>query len=230
MANSGRIAVAAVWALLLLVLAAGLLMRRDLVGDGLGLRRFQTPELVDGDRVAQSFRMDADGLRSVEFRAVPAGDRPAGIVVFELARLGDNKTVVRRGEAAVADVVRSGRYRFSFDPIEESLQRFYSFEIEVAGSAPGHGIILRATRGERLREGEFLFNGERRWATLAFQTDADVTSPWNMLATAGWNPLEPPMLKMVVVIGFASVWLLLGFLLRALATPIDSSDDDRVKP
>jgi hypothetical protein len=221
MAHKGRVAFASASGILLAVLAGGLLLPRGLTGDDLGLRRFRTPELVDGDRVAQSFMMDADGLRAIGFHVAPTSERHSGTVVFELLRLGATKTLVRRGEAAMADVVRGDQYRFSFEPVEGSLHQQYSFEIAVSGTARAESMALWATKGEREPEGEFRFNGEPRWATLAFETDANVVSlPWQMLAASGWNPLGPRILRPFVVVALASVWVCVALLLRHFANAI----------
>lgn len=212
-----RIAAAA-WVLLLVVLAAGLLMPRGVTGDTLGLRRFQTPELVGGNRVAQTFLMDANGLRAIDFVPDRTGDRLSGTVHLELVLLETDtpEVVVRSLDVGPAEIIRSDFYRWAFAPITDSLHRRYRFEISAPGASNGKGITVWATRGERLLYGDFLFNGAKRWATLAFQTDAAVSSPAAMLAQDRTGPVLPPARQRVVLFGLGIVILCLGFVFRAV--------------
>ena len=146
-------------------------------GAAVGVRRFTTPEVSHVVRVSQSFVMDADGLFAVEVRPVATGP-VRGAVRFELRAASPvDGPVVRHLSVEASELVRSDRYRFEFQPVQDSLDRAFRFDLASSPDAPSAGVALRATRGEWLDGGTLLFNGRERWGDLGFQTYS-TAPPW----------------------------------------------------
>jgi hypothetical protein len=164
------------------------------IRDGLGLRRFVTPEITGCDLrndalfctfASQSFVMNADGLRAVEFMPVAVGRRIEGQVqlrLVDLARL----QVIRTADVNVADVLRDDVYRFAFEPVADSRDGRYRFD--VLARTDTRGMAVRATRGDRYPGGALLWNDQPRWADLAFEADAGSRPAWRAL----WSYRKAP--------------------------------------
>jgi hypothetical protein len=164
------------------------------IRDGLGLRRFVTPEIAgcvmrdDGlfcTFASQSFVMNADGLHAVEFMPVAVGRRVEGHVRLALVDLAELR-VIRSAEVRVADVLRDDVYRFEFAPVADSRDGRYRFDINALIDT--RGIAARATRGDRYRDGALLWNDRTRWADLAFEADAGSRPAWRAL----WSYRKAP--------------------------------------
>jgi hypothetical protein len=141
-------------------------------GDGLGIRRFVTPEIAPGWRVGERFKMDTGGLRAITIRPAVVGS-PEGRVRLELRSVTPYAArVFRSAELPAAEFARANTYQFEFAAIPDSRDVIYQLDILSSPEAPSRGVALRATKGERLANGVLLINGVERWADLAFETDA----------------------------------------------------------
>ncbi|MGE0444254.1 MAG: hypothetical protein AB7P99_03435 [Vicinamibacterales bacterium] len=181
-------------------LALGALLALTLVreippptGDRLGLRRFVTPEITgcDPDKrfgctfASQSFVMNADGLRAVEFMPVAVAASPRGRLTLRLVDLAALQ-VIRSQEVAAAELAAAGVFRFAFEPVADSRDGRYRFDIVATDDA--RGIAVRATRGEGYAAGSMLWNDRPRWADLAFNADAGSRPAWRAL----WSYRKAP--------------------------------------
>jgi hypothetical protein len=197
----------AVYALLLA--APGATLPRD----PLGIRVFQTPPVGPSARFGQTFTMTADGLHAIEIFPLSAGGPVSGSVRFQLHELDRGYRevkVVRRGEAPAAEVVAAPSYRFEFAPIVDSNDRAY--RLDVIGSA-ATGVALWATKGDRYPRGTMHVNGRDRWADLGFGAYAPNRSVLGrLLMLRHTNPVR----AYLVIASSVGVWLLLGFVLRAM--------------
>lgn len=185
-----------------------------LPGDNLGLRRFQTPQLAPGVRVGQTFTMTADGLYAIEVFPTLAGARPSGYVRFEVYDVTDSSRPVpmRSASLMAEDLIRTPFYRFEFVPIAHSKNRVYRLDV-LAWSAAG--VAFLATRGERYEGGTLHMNNQGRWADMAFRTYAPFPpSVGRLLMTLReTNPVRGH----IVIAAFATLWLLLGFVVARMS-------------
>lgn len=182
-----------------------------LPGDGVGLRRFQTPSLKSGVILGQTFSMPGDGLYAIEVLPVAVGDRVSGSVRFLLYDVTEgHQTRVRVAKVAADSLIQAPSYRFEFPPIEDSADHSYQLDIASASAAD---VAFWATKGERYAAGSLRINNQDRWADLGFQTHAPAPSIWNLLMQL-WD--DHPARGGVVVGAFGSIWLLLGFALQGM--------------
>jgi hypothetical protein len=203
----------AAWLLLGVVTGIALLTPPRSVGNAVGLRRFLTPEVRLDARIAQQFRMDARNLVGIRIRAVAIG--PVGGNFRLTLRDQDDQSITRSADVPAAALVREEEYLFAFEPIRDSVDRMYEFDIAPSAAAPGRGIALVATKGERLDEGGLRINDRPRWASLAFQTQTSGRSLFRGLMTS--EPGRPP--RWLALVGLVGAWLCLGLLLRSNVGP-----------
>lgn len=176
------------WAIGALIVAA-LVVPPGHAGDSLGVRRFLTPEVGRDWRIAQAFRMNAPRLEAIELRASAVGPVSGSL---QLRLHDESGTVERVAHVRAADLVRGDSYMFGFAPIEESDGRWLRLEVLPSPDAPGRGVALWATKGERLEPpAGLLINDTPRWASLAFQTHVPPVSLLRALVTAR-DPDRPP--------------------------------------
>jgi hypothetical protein len=157
--------------------------------------------------------MTGNGLRAIEVRPVAASGRVSGDVRFELYEVRDGQLfLVRTGEVLAEDVLRGPSYRFEFVPISDSKDRTYRLDLV---SAPAQGVAFWATKGDRYDGGSMHANGRDRWADLAFRADAPAPSIFSrFLALRATHPARAYLL----IVALTAVWVLLGLVLRRLAT------------
>jgi hypothetical protein len=185
-----------------------------LPADDPGLRRFQvpvTPEMT----VSQTFAMTADGLHAVEFQPAAVSDAPSGNLTYELTEAGSG--VVRHGSIPVVGALSSSPYTVEFEPIEDSKDAMYRFELLSSPSEPARGIAVWATKGDRYVGGALQINGRDRWADLGFKALAPgARSAWERLVSM---QSPPPGLSSrgVILAGLAAYILMCGFVLRAVS-------------
>jgi hypothetical protein len=185
-----------------------------LPADDLGLRRFQvpvTPEMT----VSQTFAMTADGLHAVEFQPQAVTDAPSGTLTYELTEEGSG--VVRHGSIPVVRALSASPYIVEFEPIDDSKDSVYRFDLSSSASEPASGIAVWATKGERYRGGALQINGRDRWADLGFKALAPgARSVWERLLSM---QSPPPGLSSrgVILAGLAAYLLMCGFVLRAVS-------------
>ena len=205
------------WWVLGLVLGVGLLLGKLPTGDALGMRRFLTPQASTEWILAQRFRMNTKGLSAIEIRAAAHG--PVGGRYLLTLRDLDAPSVMRTEEIAATDLIRNESYAFRFPGIEDSARHLFQFEIAPVRAAPGHGVALWATKGERLDEGGLLINGQPRWASLAFQTHTSTVSLLRALLSAR-DPHRPP--QWLALVGLSGVWIALRFVLKGVNAACDA--------
>jgi hypothetical protein len=185
------------------------------VQDTLGLRRFLTPEVAPSIQVGQRFHMDADRLIGFEFRA--AAVAPVG-GAFDLT-LRDIRvpSIERRVSVRAGELVREGSYVFWFEPVENSADRLFEFTVSSSPEDPGHGVALRATKGDRTKNGGLMINDSLRWASLAFETHTTAEAPlWLLLRER--HPDQPP--RWLALTTWLVSWIVLRFVLRAASASI----------
>lgn len=190
-----------------------------LPGDGLGIRRFQTPPLDSELRLGQTFTMTAVGLHAIEVFPVAVDARVSGDVRFELYELRENRLIpVSVAEVLAEEVVRGQSYRFEFAAIPDSKDRTYRLDLV---AAPAGGVAFWATKGERYEGGSMHANGRDRWADLAFRVHAPAPSVWRRLMMLRDTNQARAYL---VLAAFVAIWLLLGLVLRTLPNVLPESD------
>jgi hypothetical protein len=223
------------WASLGLICALSLKLSPTILpSDDLGLAGFRTPEVTRNMQLGQTFEMNADGLHAVEFYPA-ATDRPvSGMLRLQLVdTTGVGEAIVRTSVVDAADVVRTASYRYEFEPIRNSRNRQYRFDLisdeqsradasfaeDDAGahgpprqSAETAGIAVWATKGERYPGGYLYANGRRRWADMAFRTFAPTFSVWHSLAAARGAGRSQ---WIVVLASLVATWISLGIALLA---------------
>jgi hypothetical protein len=183
-----------------------------LPGDNLGIRRFITPTLTEHMRLGQTFTMTADGLEAIEVRPVLTDGRPGDVrlELYQRDRNGD-ATLVRTATKSAA-VDGNTVWRFEFMPLLNSRDQEYRFDLIASNDS---GVAFRATKGERYFAGSLQANGRDRWADLAFRADAPTPSVWTrLMMLRETNPLRANL----VMAAFIGIWLLVGLLVRTLAT------------
>lgn len=183
-----------------------------LPGDGLGIRRFQTPPIGPSLRISQTFSMTGDGLHAIEVLPVAPAERAAGDVRFELYEVRNDQLIpVRIAQVLADEVLDDPSYRFEFVPIPDSRDRVYRLDLVAAPAQ----VAFWATRGDRYEGGSLHANGRERWADLAFRTYAPAPPIWNrFLALGRTNPVRAYAAGTALVLA----WLLLGVVLRTLPT------------
>lgn len=211
----------AVWWSAGAALAFMLLMPPHKTGDRLGLRRFVTPEVSSEWRVGQRFRMNAPELNGISIRAVAVGSVSGR---FRLTvRDRDARDVERSGYVSAEALVRDDHFTFMFEPIEDSTDHEYQFDIVPAPDMPGRGVALRATKGPRPEGFALRINNAPRWASLAFQTHTPSVSSFRSLIGAR-DPDRPP--RWLALLGLFGVWISMRWVLRAVRRreepPIDA--------
>jgi hypothetical protein len=185
-----------------------------LPADDLGLRRFQVPVNPEMT-VSQTFAMTADGLHGVEFQPEAAGDAPSGSLTYELVESGSG--VVRQGQISVARALSSSPYTVEFEPIDDSKDAMFRFELLSSPSEPARGIAVWATKGDRYRGGALQINGRDRWADLGFKALAPgARSDWERLVSMQ-SPPPGISARTVILVAFAAYMLMCGFVLRAVS-------------
>jgi hypothetical protein len=207
------LAAAAAWVATGAVFAAAMSVPiADPPADGVGLRRFLTPEIGSRYAPSQTFVMAGDGLSAVAVRAAAVPGRDVGgRIRFELYDVtGGPPRLVRAADADAADVLSGDSFRFEFAPIPRSHRRRYRLDIVAADPARPTGVALRATKGDSYEGGALLINGTERWADLAFAAEAMLPSRWQALrARAGPG-------RAALALGLMTAqWLLIGIVLLA---------------
>ena len=202
---------------MLVTAAAGIsLALRPVVlpGDEVGLRKFQVPVNAE-TAVSQTFAMTADGLHGFEFEPQALGGAPSGRLTYELTETGSG--VVRQGELPVARALSSSSYTVEFEPIEDSKDAVYRFDLASSPSEPATGIAVWATKGDRYPNGAMQINGRDRWGDLAFKVLAPgARSAWTRLIAMQSPP--PGISSRAVILAALAVYLLMsGFVLRAFS-------------
>ena len=182
-----------------------------LPSDDLGLRRFQTPEIVPSQVLSQTFTMTADGFHAIEVTARSTGP-VSGVVRFELRE--DN--VVYRADVPATDLVDSPSYRLEFRPIPDSQGQNYRLDVSGSQTNPPAGVVLLATKGERYPGGTMLVDDRERWADMAFRTFAlEGRSSWTrlMLLPSGASGFSSGHLILAALVVY---WLLFGAVIRRM--------------
>lgn len=203
------------WALVAAAAAISLTMGPVVLpADEVGLRKFQVPVNAE-TAVSQTFAMTADGLHGVEFRPETVGNVTSGTLTYELTEVGSG--VVRHGELPVARVVASSLYTVEFEPIDDSKDSIYRFDLASSQSHPASGIAVWATKGDRYDDGALQINGRERWADLAFKALAPAgRSVWDRL-TSMQSPPPGVSTRALILVGLAAYLLMSGFVLRAFS-------------
>jgi len=203
------------WTLVAAAAAVSLTVRPAVLpADDVGWRKFQVP--VNGEiAVSQTFAMTADGLHGVEVQAEAVGEAPSGILAYELTETGSG--VVRQGEIPVARALSSQAFTVEFEPIEDSKDAAYRFDLSSSHSQPASGIAVWATKGDRYRDGALQINGRDRWADLAFKALAPgARSDWERLVSMQSPP--PGISSRTAIVAALAVYMLMcGFVLRAFS-------------
>lgn len=203
----------AVWMVLGALAVLMVFLPPPATGGSLGWRRFQTPAVEPGMRVAQRFRLDSRDLAAVEIRTAASGE-PRGLYELTIRNL-DDPGAFRSVAVPAAVLARDDSYTFEFEPFV--LVRGNEFELEVrsASDDPGSGVALRATRGTPDEGNVLLFNDAVRWGTLAFRARTSRVSPWQALSRpapagrpSGWWGL----------VGLAGFWVTARFVLLGFAS------------
>ena len=203
------------WAGLGIVLVYSLTLPiATLPGNGAWLRRFETPEIVPGRVLDQTFTMNRDGLTAIEFALVPVGP-PARDISLTLLDV----TVAGAERVVAADAIRvhalgdRQSFGFAFDPIAGS--RFHTYQLEVSGTDGPSGYALVATKGDRYAGGTMGVNDRARWGDLVFQTfvSPPVGSTWTTLWTRRGESGRASGKLILALLGLN--WVAVGFLLRA---------------
>src|SRR5439155_7857758 len=121
------------WAGLSVVFAYSLTLPvATLPGNGVWLRRFDTPEIVDGRVFSQTFTMDRDGLTAIEFSIDPVGPPSSDITATLLdVTVAGKARVVETSTIKVHALGDRRSFRFEFPPIAGS--RFRAYEFDVTG-------------------------------------------------------------------------------------------------
>lgn len=183
-----------------------------LPGDSLGLRRFQTPQLISGVLLGQTFDMPGDGLYAIEVLPVAVGDRVSGSVLFVLNDVtGGPVTRVRGGVVTADSLIQLPSYRFEFPPIGDSADHSYRLDIV---PAQAEGVAFWATKGERYADGSLQVNRQERWADLGFRAYAPAPSIGQLLMTIRE---DHPVRGNIVIGACTAIWFLLGLLVRTMA-------------
>jgi hypothetical protein len=206
------------------VFVYGLWFTPSAVGDRLGLRRFLTPEITGTTRVGQHFAMSNGGLSAIELRPAAVGE-VAGVLRFTL--VNENR-IVHTAELPAADFVRDERFTFVFPPQPDSRGRDYELYIDSSPEQPATGVALWATRGDRVPGAWLIINSASRWASLAFQTHTPNSTPliYRVVQSSGARRV-----RLLFVLGcLIGTWLLVGVILRAIATMPEPAGGDPVEP
>jgi hypothetical protein len=203
----------ALWVLIAVVMLWGLLYTPPTTGDRLGLRRFRTPIVAGGARVAEQFVMRERNLTGVEIRPAVMGP-VSGALRVTLTDLTSGK-LVRVADIPAADLVRDRSFVFAVGRIADSRGHWFELAIASSPEQPAGGIAFWATRGDRLDNAMLLINGVERWADLAFQSHTPLTSVLGLLLrSSGTDRVR----QAIVLAGLVAIWLLVGVVLRMLAT------------
>jgi hypothetical protein len=200
-----------VWLLLGLVLVWGLSYVSPTTGDALGIRRFRTPEIAGGTRIAQQFFMRENMLTGIEVRPSVVGE-VTGALHFTLTDLTTEK-VVQSVEVTARDVVRADRFGLWIGRIDDSKEHWYELAIASSNNVPARGVAFWATRGERLDNATLLINGVERWADLSFRATTSATS-----MIGGLRQPAGRTRRLIVIAALIAVWGLVGILLRTITT------------
>ena len=151
-------------------------------------------------------------MHAIEVFPAPVGERVSGFARFVLYDVTEGRPVrVRGGVVTANSLMRAPSYLFEFPPIVDSADHSYRLDIS---TTQAEGVAFWATKGERYADGNLRINDHDRWADLAFQTHAPAPSIWRLLMTLRD---EHPMRGYIVIGAFASIWLLLGLVVRDLA-------------
>jgi hypothetical protein len=118
---------------------------------------------------------------------------------------------VHAADVKAADLIRASTFRFEFQPIIDSKNTPYRFDLTSSAENEAEGVALWATRGDRYGDGAMHVNDVPRWADLAFETFAPTPSRWRMLSVL------PSPRGNVAVTAFAIGWLVLGVMFRILS-------------
>lgn len=200
------------WWAAALFLVVALCLPPASAGDGLGIRRFLSPEVTAATRVGQRFRMTERNFSSIALRAAAVGPLE-GRYRLSLIDVQTGR-VVRHADAEAADLVATGAYTFRFQPLAFSEDLLFDFELAPLPGRPGRGVALWATKGERLSEGALLINGTPRWGSLAFEASTSADSPIVALFS-GRQPGRPP--RWIALLGLCGAWVALLPVFRGVA-------------
>lgn len=178
--------------------------------------------------VAQTFRVDANGLSGVTVRARPAGASPRADldVVFEIAEIAEDRSFrpLFRMARRFDEVVATRHHTIRFPPIAGSAGRRYRVEIGVPLAGAGEGIDVLASREPRHGGGAAFLGGREHWGDLEFAaTAAEATAVRRLEARlASWPGAGARLMLGVLFIAYNAVlglfvWVAVGG--RAAARP-----------
>jgi hypothetical protein len=199
-----------------------------LPANSLGLRRFQTPAVSPDMQFAQTFEMNANGLRAVEFYPALTDAPMVGNIKLALVDITERQEqIVGTALLSTSMVGQAPVYRFEFPVLENSLNHRYRLEVasdspssaasadESATGDPSRGLALWATKGDSYERGAMFANGRERWADLAFRTVAPTSSVWEVFST----PSSPAGgLRRALLLGALVLdWLTVGLLLHLMS-------------
>ena len=123
---------------------------------------------------------------------------------------------MRQGDLPVARASSSSSYTVEFEPIEDSKDSVYRFDLASSPSEPASGIAVWATKGDGYPDGAMQINGRDRWGDLAFKALAPGAGPPGTRLTAMQSPPPGVSSRAVDSAALAAYLLMSAFVLRAV--------------
>lgn len=181
-------------------------------------RRFVTPSVSSTLVLSQTFRMEEPSLHAIDLR--PAAVGAAGAVRFELFDLDANlqriPELVRSADVEGTALSGASVYRFTFAPVEDSLDRTFQLTVTAAPGVQSTGVAFWATRGDAYKDGTLLVNDRERWADLLFRTHSPAQSTLLSLAQGRYLPRWAVVIALLML---AISWRAVSALLREAGRP-----------
>lgn len=161
--------------------------------------------------IGQSFRAEADGLDSVEFR-IGRMDSPLDAdIQCELLRAeGGAFRPVHRWVEHVALPSSGGAHRFAFSPVRHSRGEVFRFIVRLGGLA--RKIPIEASMDNAFDAGAMIVGEREEWGDLVFATGAMASTSFGyfrMTATQLPAVLRPPAVQLTLLALYVWAWLCL---------------------
>jgi hypothetical protein len=169
-----------------------------------GGRTFLAGEIAAERSVAQTMRLEANGLHRIGVKPASYAETATGDVHFRLWDVTEEDAlVIRKDVHPAAHVLTGSTYRWEFEPVMDSAGRRFRLEVSAPATAAGQGIGLVASYEDLYPDGALFIADREQWGDLVFSTAATRATVFRTLEDLMRDKPAP----------LHSRWFLLGVLL-----------------
>ena len=127
------------------------------------------PDLVSGERIGQTFVAKTDNLSRVEIMLGTHDRQSRQDILFKLFAVQSGRDLLVEKTFNASEVVNNRFHQIDFEPIRESRDRKYYFELISPGSKPEEAFCIWMNSRNIYRPGERLLNNKVHKGDLIFR-------------------------------------------------------------